>query len=361
MKNIVAIGAENKTTFSVISEKGLYTSDQINDLTDINSYNKHETELKKYLSDNSIDPDVMVCDEHPDYTSRTIADKINKDTGAKILKVQHHHAHIAACMLDNDIDEKVIGISFDGTGYGLDGNSWGSEFMVCDRRDFDMRYHLKYVPVPGGDIAAKEIWRMAVSYLYDAFGTEFTEQEVPFLKKIEKEKIDLIMQMINKKVNSPLTSSMGRLFDAVSALLEICTFAETEAAGAILLEKETDHSNGDHYEYSILKKEIDVAPMIKQIADDIKNKKNKGAISAKFHNTIGEIVFDLSERLNKETGIDKVLISGGCFQNKYLTSYIEKKFTDKNLKLFKHKDFLPTDVNVSIGQAVIADNFYNKR
>jgi hydrogenase maturation protein HypF len=361
MKNIVAIGAENKTTFSVISEKGLYTSDQINDLTDINSYNKHETELKKYLSDNSIDPDVMVCDEHPDYTSRTIAEKINKDTGAKILKVQHHHAHIAACMLDNNIDEKVVGISFDGTGYGLDGNSWGSEFMICDRRDFERRYHLKYVPVPGGDIAAKETWRMAVSYLYDAFGPELTEQEVPFLRKIEKEKIDLILQMIDKKVNSPLTSSMGRLFDAVSALLEICTFAETEAEGAILLEKEIDHSNGDHYEYSILKEEIDVAPMIRQIVGDIKNKKNKGTISAKFHNTIGEIVFDLSERLNKETGIDKVLISGGCFQNKYLTSYIEDKFNDKNLKLFKHKNFLPTDFNVSIGQAVIADNFYNKR
>ncbi len=355
MKNIIALGAENKTSFSVISEEDIYVSSPSGDLNDMDNFDGFEMGLKDYMDKKTLIPDCVACDLHPDYRSTRLAEEIKDNNAASILvRVQHHFAHVAACMLDNDLDEEVIGVSFDGTGFGTDGKSLGSEFMVCTRKDFTRKFHLKYMPQPGADVAAREPWRMAVAYLYDAYGEKLKDIGLPLLKRIPNSTALIINDMIKKDINCPLTSSMGRLFDAVSSLVGVCDVATFEAEGAIGLEEIVVRGIGEVYKYDVTNDEIDVAEMIKEINGDVVRGIDSGIISAKFHNTIGEIIFDVVERIHNATGLKKALISGGCFQNKYLVNYVEEKFAGAKIKLYKHNKYSPTDLGISVGQAVVA-------
>ena len=354
-KNIIALGAETKTSFSVISQNGTYTSDQLDDLLDVNIYKSFESNARGYLQKNNIIPDVIACDMHPDYRSTYLAKEFfAENKTAKLVKVQHHHAHIVSCMLDNDINEDVIGVSFDGTGYGLDANFWGGEFLVCNRKDFSRKYHLKYVAIPGSDIAIMQTWRMAISYLLDAYEGSLEAIDTPVLTRIDAKKTEVIKQMIQKNINCPLSSSMGRLFDAVSSLVGICDIASFEAEGAIKLEQVAAKDVLGSYPYEIIDDVVDLSSMIKKTVKDINDDLDVSIISALFHNTIGEIIFDVSKRISNETNIKKVLVSGGCFLNKYLVNYIEKRFKDSGLELYKHNNVPTTDLGVSLGQAVVA-------
>jgi len=259
-------------------------------------------------------------------------------------------------MLDNDIDEEVTGVSFDGTGYGADGATWGGEVITCTRQDFKRRYHLKYVPQPGGDAASREAWRMAVSYLRAAYGAGFADAHPGFTERVGADKVSFVSAMVEKGVNSPLTSSAGRLFDAVSSITGICDASGFEAEAAILLERAARESGGvdGHYGYDIKDGDIDLIEMIRRIVDEVKDGENVRDISARFHNTLAEIVFDAAERISEESGIKKVMISGGCFQNAYMVDRIEKRFGGSDLELYKHRNFSPTDLGVSVGQAAVA-------
>lgn len=355
MKNIIALGAEKKTNFTGISSNGIYTSEPIENLDTIENLVSFEKNLKKYMEDNNIIPQYIACDSHPDYYSTRLAEKFHKrNINSEFIKIQHHFAHIVSCMFDNGIDEEVIGVSFDGTGYGSDGNSWGGEFLLCTRKDFSRLKHLKYVAQPGGDIAAKEGWRMAVSYLMSAFGNDFKNLKLNLFERIGRKKIDFIQKMIESDINSPMTSSVGRLFDAVSSIIGISDASTFEAESAILLEKKTNESITGHYGYKIDNLDIDVSGMIKEIVFDVQKGASQEIMSTKFHNTLGEVILSTSLELSKDTGIKKVLLSGGCFQNKYLTSYVTKRFEESGLKLFKHEKYSTTDLGISIGQAVIA-------
>ncbi len=357
MFNVIALGAETKTTFSSYSDNGIFTGSVADDLNDINSYKMFEKAVREYIKKNNFKKGKIVCDMHPDYRSSLLAEEIIKELpGSELLKVQHHFAHIAGCMLDNDLDGEVIGISFDGTGYGADGKSWGGEFLTCSRKSFKRVYHFEYVHQPGGDVASREAWRMAVSYCYNAFGADFKKHAASLIERIGRNKVEIVEKMIFKNVNASLTSSVGRLFDAVSSILGVCDVSSFEAEAAILLEKAAGSEETSFYDYEILEDKISVSKMIKEIVLDMEKGVDKGVISAKFHNTLGEIIFDISKRINKETGLEKVLISGGCFQNKYLVDYLERRFEKAKLKLFKHKNFSPTDAGVSIGQAVVASS-----
>ncbi|MDP8258563.1 MAG: hypothetical protein P9L90_03985 [Candidatus Aadella gelida] len=357
MDKILALGAENKNTFTVIMGDHIYVSKPVETLTGIENYNRFEKTTRDHLAEEGIVPNRIACDLHPDYLSTSLAELLGRENKDSVLvKVQHHHAHIVSCMEDNGINEKVIGVSFDGTGYGSDGASWGGEFFICDRKQFERKYHLGYVPVPGGDAAVTEIWRMALAYLYQAYGDAFRETDIPLLHRIESNKIDMVEQMIKKNVNCPLSSGMGRLFDAVAALVGICDIAEYEAQGAIMLEQIADKNTGESYKYSVTNNEADVAGLIKGIVEDIKEGIDPGVISAKFHNTVCDKVFRISELLHQITGIRKVCISGGCFQNQYLVDLLEEMFSDSAMELFKHKKYSTTDLGISVGQAVIAAN-----
>ena len=358
MKNIIALGAENKTTFSILNntKDELFVSEKIDNLTCLSNFNFFESQIKNVLKNKNIIPDIIACDLHPDYRSTRLAEEFSSNSkNTKLVKVQHHFAHIVSCMFDNDLDEEVIGVSFDGVGFGTDGAAWGGEFLVCSRKDFERVYHLEYVPQPGGDLATREIWRMALSYLYKTYQNEFNSIKTPLLERINKNKVSVVAQMIEKNINSPLTSSMGRLFDAVSSLLGICDDAKFEADGAILLEKNVASGITEYYGFDVRGKKIVLSRVIKGIVNDLNEKVDTKVISAKFHNTLGEIIFNIANKISNDTGLSKVLVSGGCFQNKYLMKYIEKRFKNSDLKLFKHKKYSPTDLGISIGQAVAAE------
>ncbi|MBU1083553.1 MAG: hypothetical protein ABIG55_04220 [Candidatus Omnitrophota bacterium] len=356
-KNVIALGAENKNTFSVISDGKIYVSGPVGSLTELDNYRSFGDSTEAYMKKNGMVPDHIACDMHPDYLSTSLAEDIcRRNKGSVLVKVQHHHAHIVSCMEDNGIDEEVIGISFDGTGYGSDGASWGGEFMLCTRKAFSREYHLKYVPVPGGDLAAKETWRTGLAYLYQAYGKNYRIEAASVIKNIEKYKIDIVEKMIDGSVNCPRSSSMGRLFDAVSFITGICSQARFEGESAMLLENAIYRKTEGSYGYGIDKGGIDMSPAIIGIMNDVKSGMDKGTIAAKFHNTIGEMVFRVSVLISEKRPARKVLISGGCFQNKYLVAYLENRFAPSGLELFKHKKYSTTDLGVSIGQAVIAAN-----
>jgi hydrogenase maturation protein HypF len=259
-------------------------------------------------------------------------------------------------MEDNGIEGEVIGISFDGTGYGNDGRSWGGEFMLCSKREFCRMFHLKYIPQPGGDKASREGWRMALAYLYDVFGTDIWTLDTPLLKRLEKVKLSMVIQMMDKEINAPLTSSMGRLFDAVSSLTGICDISSFEGEGAILLEKAASDDVGFGYAYDVRGEDICVSGMIREIVADISGGVAAGVISAKFHNTIADMIFSLSEEIYRMSGVKKVVVSGGCFLNRYIVDRIRKRFRSSNLEIYTHKKFSPSDLGLSVGQAVVAAN-----
>jgi hydrogenase maturation protein HypF len=356
MRNrVLALGTDNKTTFTLIDGDLIHTGKAYGDLTRVDSYTAFQRDVESTMRKNDFTPDIIACDMHPDLRSTVLAEKMAAGKGdIRLVRVQHHFAHIAACMEDNGIDEEVIGVAFDGTGYGADGTMWGGEFLVCDRSGFTRRFHLDPVPQPGGDAAVRENWRMALAYLDRAFGPKLAGIKTPVLERIDSRKRDIITRMIRTETNCPGTSSMGRLFDAVSSILGLRDETRKEAEAAIALEKETAGGVRESYEYDILGERILVDRMIRAMCFELSRGTGVDLISAKFHNTIGDMIADVAGLLSHETGIEKVLVSGGCFQNRYLREYMRKKFRGSDLELVEHKDLTPTDLNVSVGQAAVA-------
>ncbi len=225
----------------------------------------YEQTLAQFIKLFRIKPSLIAVDMHPLYFSTKTGLAIGD---LPVVKVQHHHAHIASCMAENMLDEKVIGVAFDGTGFGTDDNTWGSEFLLCDLNDFERIAHFEYIPLPGGDSAIEEPWRIAVSFLYKVYGSSLTDLELKFLNQPDREKIRLVMQMIDKKINCPLTSGAGRLFDCVASLLDIVQVATFQAEGPMKLESMVCQDYEESYEYTI-GKTISFNSTIRGIVDDI--------------------------------------------------------------------------------------------
>jgi len=243
--SILATGAELKNTFCFGKGNQAILSQHIGDLKDFETYSFYEKNIEQFKKMFRIKPKLIAADLHPEYLSTKYAFQCD----LPVIQVQHHHAHLASVMAENGLNEKVIGVSFDGTGLGDDGNIWGSEFFVCDLTDYERKLHFEYVSLPGGDMATKEPWRIAVSWLYKVFGVEFFKHDLPFLKNIEKEKFQWIIKSIDNNINCPLTAGSGRLFDAVSALLGLCSYSTFEAEAPIRLENIADQHESGIYSY----------------------------------------------------------------------------------------------------------------
>jgi hydrogenase maturation protein HypF len=266
-------------------------------------------------------------------------------------------------MAENGIDEKVIGIAFDGTGYGADGNIWGGEFLIADLNNFERAGHFQYTPMPGGDKAIKEPWRMAVSYLYKVLGDK--KEVINVLKtrengldRISENDIDVIVKMIEKGINSPLTSSAGRLFDAVSSIIGIKDKITFEGEAAIEMEMKAERKCTGIYSYEINSENnimlIDASLIIAGLHKDIFLKMPQSLISAKFHNTMAEIILDVCAKIREESGLNITALSGGVFQNMLLLEKSVKKLEDKGFKVITHSKVPANDGGISLGQAVIA-------
>jgi hydrogenase maturation protein HypF len=349
-EGIVAFGAELTNCFCVGKGKKAFLSQHIGDLRGLETTLFYEETISQFLKLFRVKPEILAVDLHPDYIStRTALNYVD----LPIVQVQHHHAHIASCMVENQLDEKVIGVAFDGTGYGTDGNIWGSEFMICDLNDFKRISHFEYVPMPGGDSASEEPWRMAVSYLFKVYGDKFTELDLPFLKQIDSEKIRMVITMIDKKINCPFTSGAGRLFDAVASIMNLVQISTFQAEGPMLLESVVFRGVAGAYGFKT-GSTICFDEMIRGIVDDVSKGEKKSTISAKFHNTIILSIFDSVKSMKLSEGINKVVLSGGVFQNKYLLEGVIEILELNNFEVYSHSLVPCNDGGVALGQLAVA-------
>lgn len=350
--DVVAVGGELKNTFTLIKGNDAIVSPHIGDMKNKETLEFFEETLNNMKSIYGVSPKIIAHDLHPDYMTTIWAER----TPLKKVALQHHYAHILSCMAEHSLIETLIGVALDGLGYGTDGAVWGGEFMIADCRGFKRAGHLRYLPLPGGDMAVKEPWRMAISYIYDTYGsdTEDILRGLGFYERIPKKNIDYVIEMIKKNLNSPSTSSAGRLFDAVSSILGLCDRASFEAEPAMLLEAISEEDIKDSYPVDIKAStglEIDLSPAIIAIVRDIQRGIPKGVIASRFHNTISEAVLRVVLRLSYINRIDKVALSGGVFQNIFLLKRLFNSLRGAGLKVFINEKVPTNDGGLSLGQA----------
>ncbi len=356
---ILACGPELKNTFCVTCRRHAILSQHIGDLENFETlefFQETIANLKKLFR---VDPKFIAYDLHPRYLSTQYA---MEQSGIQTVGVQHHHAHIASCMAENGLKEKVIGVAFDGTGYGTDGQIWGGEFLVGDFEGFERRAHLRYVPLAGGDAAIRQPWRSALSYLRDTYGNELPDG-LPVLRDVAEKDRQLVWIMLEQGINTVATSSCGRLFDAVASILGLRQEVNFEAQAAIDLEIAARQGTGGVYPFQIEFAElwqIDVRPMIESIVNEMQQGVDSGVIAARFHNTLAEIIAQVCRKLRAGGGPSKVCLSGGTFQNIFLLQRTLSALGELGFDVYLHAKVPPNDGGISLGQALIANAVIRK-
>ena len=353
--NLIATGAELLNTFTVGRANKAIISQHIGDLKNAETLAFFEEGLARYKDLFRVNPTHIICDKHPDYLSSQFA----RSSELPIMEVQHHHAHIASCMCEHLLDEQVIGIVFDGTGLGDDGNIWGAEFMLADLEKYERIAHFDYIALPGGDQVTKQPWRTALSVLYQVYGADLWDLDIPFIKRLDVAKANFICQMIDKKINSPLSSGMGRLFDAVSALCGLTLNSAFHAEAPMRLEDAIQQGEKGFYPYAI-SESIGIGSIIKALITDLKNGVAVGIIAARFHNTLVKISVEQCVQIREKYNTNKVVLSGGSFQNKYLSEHLIKELKHKNFKVYNHQNIPSNDGGISLGQIAIASKILSK-
>ncbi|MEI6433439.1 MAG: carbamoyltransferase HypF, partial [Bacteroidota bacterium] len=353
---IIAFGAELTNCFCVGKGNKAFPSQHIGDLQGFETAQFYEQTISQFLRLFRVKPTLLAVDMHPEYISTKTA---NRFGNLPIISVQHHHAHIAACMAEHHLDEKVIGVAMDGTGYGDDGHIWGSEFLVCDLLGYKRITHFEYVPLPGGDAAAEEPWRIAVSWLYKVYREDFMNLDLPLFKEIDPEKINALVRMIDRKINSPLTSGAGRLFDAVASILGLCQVSTFQAEAPMRLESLVQCGCTETYYFEI-DRTIRFDATICELTDDFLTGVDLSLIATKFHNTVISAIFESVNLIRKKTGLNKVVLSGGVFQNKYLLKGTINLLKKNNFEVYAHAAVPTNDGGIALGQLAIASKRRDK-
>lgn len=350
---VLAFGAELKNTFCLTKDGHAILSQHIGDLQNYETVQFFEETLSKMKRLFRVTPQAVAYDLHPHYMSTRLA--LASGVERKIA-VQHHHAHIASCMAENHLSGDVIGVALDGTGYGLDGKIWGGEFLTANFTGFVRRAHFRYVLLPGGDAAVRQPWRMALSYLRDALGDQ-TLRHLPCFRSIPEYQVSVVESMLSRRLNAIPTSSCGRLFDAVAALTGLATEVTFEGQAAIALEAAATQSE-QGYEFCIEDGEpfvIDFRTMIAAIVNDISNGAAAGEISSRFHNTLNSAIVGACIRIRELTGLDRICLSGGSFQNAYLMHRTVQDLRAQGFGVFLHSMVPANDGGIALGQAAIAN------
>jgi hydrogenase maturation protein HypF len=353
---ILAVGGELKNTVCLTKGQHAFLSQHIGDLENLESYGFFETTISSFKRILEVEPQFLAYDLHPDYFSTRWA---LGQTGLERVGVQHHHAHIVSCMAENHLDGKVIGIALDGTGYGTDGAVWGGEVLLATYADFERIAHLDYVPMPGGAVAITEPWRMAVSYLQKHFGKAFLDLEIPFVRELGRRQVAVLVRMAERGVNSPLTSSCGRLFDAVSALAGIRQRVNYEAQAAIELEAAiAGDGEGTGYPFELRADGsgwiIDTRPLFVALVNDLKGGVPADIVSRRFHEGFVDVLARLAGLIHAKTGANNICLSGGSFQNVFLLENLKRKLEADGLNVFTHSEVPCGDGGLSLGQALVA-------
>jgi hydrogenase maturation protein HypF len=352
VEGIIAFGAEQKNSICLGKGNQAIMSQYIGDLKNPVTYNFFTDTIERLSRMMRFKPEVICCDLHPDYLSTSFAEIFKSEINKPVVRIQHHHAHIASCLAENGIDKPVIGISLDGTGYGPDENIWGGEFMIADLNSYDRIFHFDYVPMPGGEKAVTEPWRMALSYIFKYLGESFDYDSVPLFKSIDKLRFSMAREMIIKKINTPMTSGAGRLFDAVAAILGLCPVVTFDSEAPMKLESIIDKSITEVYPFG-LGKTVVFADTIRAILNDLPHRK-AAVISAKFHNTIAQVILEASKNIRSSSSLKDVVLSGGVFQNKYLTERSVTLLRQNGFNVFTNHLVPVNDGGISLGQLIIA-------
>ena len=332
-----------------------FVSHHIGDLENLETLRSYEYGIEHFKRLFHLRPDLIAYDLHPEYLSTKYA--LALDEIPEKIGVQHHHAHIASCMADNRIEGEVIGVALDGLGFGTDGRLWGGEFFVADFVEAERIAHLDYMPMPGGARAVREPWRMAAAHLHRALGDDFLKLDIPFVQNLDRRAWAALRSMTATGTNSPETSSMGRLFDAVSALLELRSTVNYEGQAAIELEAIADVSCERSYEFefgaagSIIKAEA----VIRCAVEDILDGCPPAQVSAKFQTGVAHLIAVVARRVRDERGLNRVALSGGVFQNMFLLERVGRALRADGFEVFTHSRVPPNDGGISFGQAAIAN------
>ena len=359
-KQILGCGAEEKNTFCLTRDNYAFVSQHIGDMENLETLEHYVNTIALYKKLFRIEPQVIAHDMHPEYLPTKYAKELAAKEKIKLFPVQHHHAHIASCLADNGVAGPVIGVAFDGTGYGTDGNIWGGEFIVADYKKFDRLAHLEYLPLAGGAQAIRKPYRTAIGYLL-ASGIEL-DKNLPLFKDIDKSELQIIKEQVAKRINAPLTSSMGRLFDAVAALSGIRGIIEYEAQAAIDLEMLAYIAADETGPYPFSLTQHDGTSVIRLhdlfigIIKDILNKIPEAVIAARFHNTIAQMILEVCHSISAKTGIKKVALSGGVFQNRLLLRKTVPLLESAGFEVYTHRQVPCNDGGISLGQVVIANS-----
>ncbi|MFO7748806.1 MAG: carbamoyltransferase HypF [Desulfobacteraceae bacterium] len=385
---ILALGGGLKSTVCLTKENRAFPSQYIGDLDNRKVFDFYRTtiaHLKKILD---IDPGIVACDMHPGYMSTGFAETYAGQNRVEIVPVQHHHAHAVSCMAENHLENQVIAVTLDGTGFGTDGTIWGGEVLVCSETCFTRKARLAPLPMPGGEAAVKEPWRMAAACLFTALGPGFVHLDLPFIRRMGKEKLDFMVQMMEKRINSPFTSSCGRLFDAVASLADIRDTISFEGQAAMELEAAARFSRdalfpagqertisgqpdpssiqpaaAEAYDFDLKQTttdhgealtEIDWAPAVGRLVDDIRAGVSAQEISRRFHSTIIAMFAAAAAGVKEETGIETAVLSGGVFNNAYILEGTGKALEQRGIRVYTHSQVPCGDGGISLGQAVVA-------
>lgn len=353
VEGILAFGAEKVNTFALGKGETILQSQHIGDLKNWETFRFYTESLERFRRLFRFRPSQLVCDLHPDYFSSREAERLASELHLSLQRVQHHHAHAAACMLEYGLDEPVIALVLDGTGLGDDGKAWGGEVFLCDRKGYKRLSHLEYVPLPGGDKASMEPWRMAVAYLWHYFGKEMPFPS-GFVDRVGEAKIQMLLKMMEKGINTPYTSSAGRLFDAVASLLGVCDISAHQAEAAVKVEQLASDELQSRYSVLIEGEVMSLRPLLEGLLEDMATGVPPPELSARFHNTLAWLLVEKAKLCRQQTGAEKVVISGGCFQNRRLTEQLQQMFAAEGVPLFVPGRIPCNDGGIAAGQLAIA-------
>ncbi len=354
MQPLLAAGAELKNVFCLVNGRYAFLSHHIGDLENYETLLAFENGVSHFERLFRVHPEALAYDLHPDYmATRYVFERAERDNLPKV-GVQHHHAHIAACMAENNLPQQkvVIGVAFDGTGYGEDGAIWGGEFLTADYASYQRFFHLTYVPLAGGDVAVRQPWRLALAWLAQA-GLEWSQDLTPVQHASIQER-QVLKQQLSLGLNAPPTSSMGRLFDAVSALTGVRQEINYEAQAAIELEALVDSREDKAYPFAISDCLIDPIPMFQSLVADIREGVSVNRIAARFHNGIAQMVLQVCRRIRSVTGLKEVVLSGGVWQNMTLLSMVVPLLKSDGFRIYFHRQVPANDGGIALGQAVVA-------
>jgi len=351
---VLALGAHLKSTVCVAKGDFAFLSPHIGDMEtpEARDFFHESIEVIKRITQS--DPAIIACDMHPDFYSTRLAEQMQAE---KVIRVQHHHAHIVSCMAENRITGKVIGLAMDGTGYGPDATVWGGEFLVADEVSFERAGHLRTIPLPGGDAAVKQPWRIASALLMECFTDEWLE--VAGNLNILPESIDprTFESMVMKKLSTVMTSSLGRVFDAVACLIGLRNTVSFEGQAAMELEACAGDEAGDVLAYDVISDDclvLDLLPALKRLVMDRLKGRNRQGLSSAFHRTLIHAFVRIAEEIRVKTGLNRVALSGGCFQNRILLEGCITRLSESGFEVFTHSIVPTNDGGIALGQVVVA-------